>query len=72
MATVQYKLTVKDNFSLQLVDDKLVLTFERDCDDEDVNDADSSGDYQSDLLWELFEHEFTAFHDDGTTIEYCS
>ena len=71
MAKAIYKLTVDHpDVTIDVVDGKTVLTFDIDCEEHDVDDEDASGDYQSDLLWELFEHDFQAFDDNGKRIEY--
>jgi hypothetical protein len=71
MAKVRYTLTAThDHISTEVVDGKTVLVFEFDCEDYQVEDADSSGNFQSDRLWEIFQHSFEAFDDDGTPIEY--
>ena len=71
MPKARYTLKAGDDFvKLEMVDGKPVLVFEWECDDSDVEDADSSGNYQSDCLWEIMDHTFEAFEDNGTRIEY--
>lgn len=71
MARARYTLTAGDDFvSMEMVDGKPVLVFEWECDEQDVEDADSSGNYQSDCLWEIMDHAFQAFDDKGQPIEY--
>ena len=71
MAKIRYTLTAgEDHVKTEVIDGKTVIVFEWDCEDYKVEDADSSGDYQGDVLWEIFDHSFEAFDDDGTPIEY--
>ena len=73
MAKAMYKLTVDHPdtaVTVDVIDGKAVLTFEIECDEDDVKNEDSAGDYQGDLLWELFKHDFQTFDDNGTPIKY--
>ena len=72
MAKIRYTLTADRDF-VRLEFDASgtpILVFEWDCEDHYVEDADSLGNYQSDCLWEIFEHSFEPFDDDGTPVEY--
>ena len=61
MAKIVYELTC-DAKNVKIVDGKAVITFERETDVEDVSDAEASGEYQGNMLWECFEHSFIAFN----------
>lgn len=71
MPKARYTLIASsDLVKVETIDGNTVLVFEWECDESDVDTADQSGNYQTDCLWEIFDHIFEAFEDDGTRIEY--
>lgn len=69
MAKVSYELTCKAKH-VEIVDGVAIITFEREVDVSEISDAEASGEYQSDMLWECFEHSFEARGDNGDVIQY--
>ncbi len=73
MAKVIYKLTADEAEVIQNKDGSVTLVFEEKLDDDNMDVLecpDASGEYQSDMLWENFKHDFTAYDDDGNEVEY--
>ncbi len=74
MAEVHYRLTCRDDFAGMEWDanGNIVIIFKcKDFEEEDLSTADYAGDTQSDLLWELFDHDFRSYDDEGVLIEYA-
>lgn len=71
MATIRYTLeTGSDLVSVTNIGGKTVLVFETDVyNDDDIQTADAQSEVQSDMLWEVFEHSFEVFDEDGNLIE---
>ena len=69
MAKVSYELTCKAE-NVKIVGSKAIITFEEEVKVEDINDAEASGEYQSDMLWECFQHSFEGRYEDGVVIQY--
>ncbi len=69
MAKVSYELTCKAE-NVKIVDGKAIITFEQEVDIEDINDAEASGEQQSNMLWECFGHSFEGRYEDGVVVTY--
>ena len=69
MAKIKYVLACEAK-NVEIVDGNAIITFERETDVEDVSDAEASGEYQSNMLWEIFGHSFAAYDDNGDEIIY--
>jgi len=69
MAKIKYVLVCEAK-NVEIVDGNAVITFERETDVEDVSDAEASGEYQGNMLWECFGHSFAAYDDNGNEIVY--
>ncbi len=69
MAKIVYTLTC-DAKNVTVVDGKAHINFTQEIDAEEVSDAEASGECQSNMLWECFEHSFAAYDDQGWVISY--
>lgn len=73
MAKVTYILTPGSDLKRIQFDaeGKMELVFETNCyDDNNFETDEQSGEKQSDMLWELFDHSFEVTDEDGNVIEY--
>ena len=71
MARYRYVLTIHEDEVDIIRDDNdgtISIYLEGECHPHQVEDADSQGDFQGDLLWESFGHEFTGFDDEDQEI----
>lgn len=69
MPKVTYNLSCNAK-DVQIIGDEAIITFEREVDIEDINDAEASGEYQGNMLWECFEHHFSARYSDNVLVTY--
>ena len=63
----------KGEFKIDAVvrDGKVIIQAEYDYDDPDLlESADAAGDEQSNMLWDIFDHNFTVYDEDNNPVEY--
>ena len=66
-------ISEEDGYSVDatIEDGMVAITIEAEIDDDDLLvSPDASGDCQSDMLWEAFDHYFTVFDSNGDPVEY--
>ena len=72
MAKIQYTLTPDENMRIATdKDGNITLIYtSNDYEDDNFDTSEYSGELQNDLLWEMFDHSFEVFDDQGNKIEY--